>query len=75
MWIYIIAGPEVPVTILIDIDRDGTWLMDKINELEMNTDLTDAISEVKWPRREFGTFQSEKYSKRLYQIIFYILGV
>ena len=65
----VFSGPDVPVTILVNIENDGTWLSDaeNIDELRLNTDLETSISEVKWPRREFGTFQSDKYpEKRLY---------
>lgn len=54
----------MPLTVLIDIDREGNWLTNDLNELQMNTDVEDAISQVKWPTRTFGEFPSTEYPEK-----------
>ena len=56
-------GNSIPMTLKIAISKDGAW--DKAPTiLENNNDLANKVAEVKWPNREYRTFQSAKYEKR-----------
>ncbi|CAK8673557.1 unnamed protein product [Clavelina lepadiformis] len=55
-------GNSIPMTLKIAISKDGAW--DKAPTiLENNNDLANKVAEVKWPNREYRTFQSAKYEK------------
>jgi len=52
-------GPEVPLTFRFEIDGEGNWNYDDENRVLYSNDmLTSKIQEVKWPKREFGSFKS-----------------
>ena len=55
----VIIGPEVPLTFRFEIDGEGNWNYDDENRVLYSNDmLTSKIQEVKWPKREFGSFKS-----------------
>lgn len=57
-------GHMIPMTVYYEIDADGNW--DNMVVLENNDELAQLVSEVKWPRREYRTYQSETYPDKTF---------
>ena len=62
MFLLSFVGNMVPMTLLIEINSEGDWLAPQV--LENNDNLIQAITEVKWPTREYRKFPSSKYTSK-----------
>ena len=50
------------MTVYYQINTNGNW--ENLDVLEDNAELSQSIAQVKWPRREYRTYESSNYPEK-----------
>ena len=62
----LMTGPYIPYTLHVFIGSDGSWGEEII--LEDNSALLAQVESVRWPKREYGQFQSSNWPEKRQQV-------